>query len=116
MLCPKPFIKKRDKTSREQSDPKVEKRGLGLTDKQEELIAKLSPELKAEFKEAFSNKVSTVCTSTSNEPKEYPVIMMLLEVTTNSGQLVGTLIDLASDANYISNKAAEHLELNGEDI
>lgn len=112
MLCLKPLIKKRDKMSRGQS----EKRGLGLTDKQEELIAKLSPELKAEFKEAFSNKVSTVCTSTSNEPKEYPVIMMLLEVTTNSGQLVGTLIDLASDANYISNKAAEHLELNGEDI
>ncbi len=117
LLCPKPLIKKRDKTSGEQSDPKVERRGLGLTDKQEELLAKLSPELKAEFKEAFSNKVSTtVCTSISNEPKEYPVIMMLLEVTTNSGQLLGTLIDLASDTNYISNEAAECLKLNGKNI
>lgn len=117
LLCPKPQIKKKDKKSGEQSDVKVEKRGLGLTDKQEELLAKLSPELKAEFKEAFSNKVSTtVCTSTGSEPKEYPVVMMLLEVTTNSGQLVGTLIDLASDTNYISNEAAERLKLNGENI
>lgn len=117
LLCPKPLIKKRDKTSGDQSDPKVEKRGLGLTDKQEELLAKLSPELKAEFKEAFSNKASTtVCTSTSNEPKEYPVIMMLLEATTNSGQLVGTLIDLASDTNYISNEAAKRLKLSGDNI
>lgn len=117
LLCPKPPIKKRDKTSGEQSDPKVERRGLGLTDKQEELLAKLSPELKAEFKEAFSNKASTtVCASSSSKPKEYPVIMMLLEVTTNSGQLVGTLVDLASDTNYISTEAAERLKLNGENI
>ena len=66
LLCPKPPIKRRDKTSGEQSDQKVAKRGLGLTDRQEELFAKLSPELKEEFKEAFSNKVSaTVCTSNS---------------------------------------------------
>lgn len=32
--------------------------------------------------------------------------MMLLEVTTNSGELVGTLIDLASDRNYISNETS----------
>lgn len=67
LLCPKPPTKKKDKTRGEQSDPKVEKRGLGLTDKKEELLAKLSPELKAEFKEAFSNKVlTTVCASSSN--------------------------------------------------
>lgn len=77
----------------------MERKGLGLTDKQEELLAKLSPELK----EAFSNKVSTTaCPSVGREPKEYLVIMMLLEATTNSGQLVSTLIDLASDTNYIS--------------
>lgn len=70
----KPPIKRSDKASGEQSDPKVKRRGLGLTDKQEELLAKLSPELKAEFKEVFSNKVSTtVCARTSNEPKEYPL-------------------------------------------
>lgn len=41
---------------------------------------------------------------------------MLLSVTTNSGQLVGTLIDLASDTNYILNEAAERLKLKGENI
>lgn len=117
LLCPKPPIKQREKTNRMQSDPREERRGLGLTDKQEELLAKLSPELKAEFKEAFSNKASTtLCGSSSNKLKEYPVIMMLLEVTTNSGQLIGTLIDLASDTNYISTEAAERLKLNGESI
>ncbi|KAL1006955.1 hypothetical protein UPYG_G00079630 [Umbra pygmaea] len=42
--------------------------------------------------------------------------MMLLEVTTNSGQLIGTLIDLASDTNYITNNAAQRLGLIGERI
>lgn len=41
---------------------------------------------------------------------------MLLEATTNSGHLIGTLIDLSSDTNYISNEAAVHLKLNGENI
>lgn len=117
LLCPKPQIKKKDEKSREQNDARLGKRGLGLTNKQEELLTKLSPELRAEFKEAFSNKITTkMCASTGCEPKECPVIMMLLDVTTNSGQLVGTLIDLASDTNYISNNAAERLKLNGENI
>lgn len=117
LLCPNPPTKGRDGEVGEQSDPKVERRKIGLTEKQKELLAKLSPERKAEFKEAFSNKVSTaVCARTSNEPKEYPVIMMLLEVTSNSGQLVGTLIDLASDTNYISSEAAERLKLRGKNI
>lgn len=121
LLCPMPQIKREKKTgerkSGEQCNAKWEKKVLGLTEKQEELLAKLPPELKAEFKEAFSNKVSTtVCTSTGSEPKEYPVIMMLLETTTNSGQQIGTLIDLASDTNYISTEAAEGLKLKGENI
>lgn len=117
LLCPNPTTKRRDKEVGEQSDPKVERRKIGLTEKQKELLAELSPELKAEFKEAFSNKISTtVCARTGSEPKEYPVIMMLLEVTSNSGQLVGTLIDLASDTNYISSEAAERLKLRGENI
>lgn len=116
LLCPKPQIKKKDNKSEEQSNAKAEKRGLGLTERQEELLL-LSPELKAEFKEAFSNKVSkTFSTSTGNKPKRYPVITMLLEVTTNSGQLVGTFINLAPDTNYMSNDTAEHLKLNGEII
>lgn len=117
ICCPKPQIKKKEEKSGDQNDAKLGKRGLGLTNKQEELLSKLSPELRAEFKEAFSNKITTkVCASTGCEPKECPVIMMLLDVTTNSGQLVGTLTDLASDTNYISNKAAERLKLNGENI
>lgn len=37
--------------------------------------------------------------------------MMLLEVTANAGQKIGTLIDLASDTNYITHRAASSLNL-----
>ncbi len=47
---------------------------------------------------------------------ELPVIMMLLNVTANAGQKVGTLIDLASDTNYITHSAANRLNLKGEKI
>ena len=58
-----------------------------------------------ELKRAFSN-VAAVTNHTENiqhslievsEVKELPVILMLLEVTANAGQNIGTLIDLASD-------------------
>lgn len=42
--------------------------------------------------------------------------MLLLEVTANAGQKVGTLIDLASDTNYITHKAAGQHNLRTEDI
>lgn len=48
--------------------------------------------------------------------EELPVIMMLLEVTANAGQKIGTLIDLASDTNYITHKAANQLNLRSEKI
>ncbi len=47
---------------------------------------------------------------------ELPVIMMLMEVTTNAGQKIGTLIDLASDTNYITHEAADRLKLRSEKI
>ena len=49
-------------------------------------------------------------------PKEHPVIMMLMMVTANAGQKIGTLIDLASDTNYITHKATRRLQLRGKDI
>lgn len=49
-------------------------------------------------------------------PKEHPVIMMLMMVTANAEQKIGTLIDLASDTNYITHKAARPLQLRCEDI
>lgn len=54
--------------------------------------------------------------STGRGPAEYPVVMMMLGATTNSGQLIGTLIDLASDTNYITHSSAKRLELDGESI
>lgn len=48
--------------------------------------------------------------------QELPVLMMLLEVTANAGQKVGTLIDLASDTNYITHKAASRFNLRSEEI
>ena len=44
------------------------------------------------------------------------MIILLLEVIANAGQKVGTLIDLASDNNYITHRAASRLNLKSEDI
>lgn len=92
-------------------------KGLGLTSHQEELLEEVTPELREEFRKAFSNKTTSAITcSAGKAPLEYPVVMMLLEVTTNSGQLIGTLLDLASDTNYITHCAAQRLGLSGESI
>lgn len=48
--------------------------------------------------------------------EEFPVIMMILEVTANAGQRIGALIDLASDTNYITHEAARELNLRSEDV
>lgn len=94
------------------------------TKAQEEFFKKLSPELAQQCRDAFCNTVSR----TSHVAKshsillaegglvEWPVIMMLLEVTANAGQKVGTLIDLASDTNYITHEAAGRLNLRSEVI
>lgn len=42
--------------------------------------------------------------------------MMLMEVTANAGQKIGTLVDLASATNYITHKAASSLRLRCEDV
>ena len=42
--------------------------------------------------------------------------MMLMEVTANAGQKIGTLVDLASDTNYITHQAADRLKLRSEKI
>ncbi|KAK7928986.1 hypothetical protein WMY93_005381 [Mugilogobius chulae] len=51
-----------------------------------------------------------------NGHAELPVILMLMEVTANAGQKIGTLIDLASDTNYITHKAADRLRLRSEQV
>lgn len=48
--------------------------------------------------------------------REFPVILMILEVTANAGQRIGTLIDLASDTNYITHEAADELNLKSEHV
>ncbi|XP_062390786.1 uncharacterized protein LOC134078694 [Sardina pilchardus] len=116
LLCPKSIAQEKDAGSEMQGTKRMERKGLGLTSKQEELLAKVTPELRAEFRKAFTNKASTTICTVGGGLKEYPVVMMLLEVTTNSGQLIGTLIDLASDTNYITNNAAQRLGLIGESI
>ena len=70
----------------------------------------LSPELAQQCRDVFCNtavSTSHVAKSPSSllaesGKAEWPVIMMLLEVTANAGQKIGTLIDLASDTNYIT--------------
>lgn len=98
LLCPKPPTPKKDSGSEEQSSTRAGGKKLGLTEKQEKFLAELTPEQREKYKEAFSNRVSSmVCTKNQDKLKEHPVVMMLLKTTTNSGCLIGTFIDLASN-------------------
>lgn len=117
LLCPNPLTSTENGNREGPSTSRAGGIKLGLTVKQEEFLAELTPEQREKYKEAFSNKVrSTVCTNSRTGHSEDPVVMMLLNVTTNSGNLIGTLIDLASDTNYITHTAAERLGLSGEEI
>ncbi|KAK7925024.1 hypothetical protein WMY93_007334 [Mugilogobius chulae] len=100
--------------------------GGRFTEAQEEFLAKLTPELATQCKRAFSNSASRT-SRTLNSAKgskllsengltEDPVIMMLVNATANAGQKVGTLIDLASDTNYITHKTAKNLHLRSESV
>ncbi|KAI3360692.1 hypothetical protein L3Q82_002551 [Scortum barcoo] len=74
------------------------------------------------FRRAFTN--ITAKTHATDKPgvmessalQELPVILMLLEVTANAGEKIETLIDLASDTNYITHRAARRLNLCSEKI
>lgn len=93
----------------------LNKRPNTLTEKQKQFLDKLSPEMALRCKMAFSNATSSPTMKKSTQTKkkvdELPVIIMLLEVTLNAGQKIGTLIDLASDTNYITHSAAKRLGL-----
>ena len=118
-LCPKGELKRGE----------VEKSGKGsrgkskLTEEQEGFLSELSPELAERCKRAFTNK-TTVTNNAKVQSEllekkglsELPVIMMLMKVTANAGQKIGTLVDLASDTNYITHKAADRLRLQSEKI
>lgn len=88
-----------------------------FTEEQEKLISELTPDMAERFRKAFTNMAAKSHCTGKNLPGamdsntcELPVIFMLLEVTTNAGQKIGTLIDLASDTNYITYRAARRLE------
>lgn len=74
------------------------------------------------FRKAFTNSTAkTNCVGKNQSGvmelsalEELPVILMLLEVTANAKEKIGTLIDLASDTNYITHKAARRLNLRSE--
>ncbi|KAL4005116.1 hypothetical protein ACER0C_004829 [Sarotherodon galilaeus] len=119
LLCPLP----RPLSQRSKSGP-VRAEGRRYTEVQEEFISKLSPELAQQCREAFCNVSSRAFNSMAAERglleetglKEFPVILMLLDIIANDGQRIGTLIDLASDTNYITHKAASKLNLRSEDV
>ncbi|XP_077457237.1 uncharacterized protein LOC144074602 [Stigmatopora argus] len=93
-----------------------------LTERQQRFMSGLSPEAAEEFKRAFTNvSARSLCTDKSaamghSAGEELPVMLMLLEVTANAGQKIGTLIDLASDTNYITHSAAKRLNLRSEKV
>ncbi|KAM4521343.1 uncharacterized protein PAE49_002487, partial [Odontesthes bonariensis] len=94
-----------------------------FTEEQEAFLSQLAPELADQCRKAFTNRASVTLKAASQSEllketglTELPVIMMLMMVTANAGQKIGTLIDLASDTNYITHKAAERLGLRSENI
>ena len=102
----------------------VRAEGKRYTEAQEEFLLKLPPELAQQCRDDFCNVISRAYKSTAAERglleenglNKYPVILMLLDVTVNDGQRIGTLIDLASDTNYITHRAASKLNLRSEDV
>ncbi len=84
----------------------------------------ISPKLDERCRNDFTNKTTTVTFTgmaqvglfKEKRVKKLPVIMMLMAVTANAGQKIGTLVDLASDTNYITHMAAERLRLRSEDV
>ncbi|XP_060783164.1 uncharacterized protein LOC132890373 [Neoarius graeffei] len=120
LLCPVT----RPQSQRTPKFSPVRAEGRRLTDTQEQFLSKLTPELAQQCRDAFCNIASRAFNSSAAERglldehclTEYPVILMLLNVTANDGQSVGTLIDLAADTNYITHKAASKLNLRSEDV
>lgn len=120
-LCPKGEVK-RGEERKSGRDGKGESK---LTEEQEKILSELSQEMADRCRKAFTNTNKTAVTLDAsgqsellqrNGLTELPVIMMLMQVTANAGQKIGTLIDLASDTNYITHKAAERLRLRHEKI
>lgn len=123
-LCPNEEFRKSNavqRAARRGLEPREQKE---YTSKQEEFLSTLPPDLAEQCRNVFSNTASKTLSTVmgqpsllmENGPQELPVIMMLLEVTVNCGQRIGTLIDLASDTNYITHSAASRLNLKSEDV
>lgn len=81
--------------------PEEDKGKKRFTEDQEEFFCKFSPELAKQCRDVFSNTASKAFSTGKDQPglmaksglQELPVIMMLLKVTANAGQKIGTLID-----------------------
>lgn len=86
---------------------KYSRKKYKLTEEHEKFIAELSPEIAEKCRKAFTNVTATTnCAEKelsglmkASGLEELPVLMMILEVTANAGQKIGTLIILASDTN-----------------
>ncbi|KAM9764604.1 uncharacterized protein ACNS7B_019486 [Menidia menidia] len=120
LFCPVGSNKKFSiETSRKSSAGKSK-----LTDEQERFLSELTPEMAEKCRNAFTNSIARTANTNKEQSEllmrsglcELPVILMLMEVTANAGQKVGTLVDLASDTNYITHKAADRLRLRSENV
>ncbi|KAL1254331.1 hypothetical protein QQF64_016560 [Cirrhinus molitorella] len=117
-------LKREFKRSEADKGGKLNVKRREFTEDQKKLISELSPEMAERFRRAFTNITAKTNTVEKNQfgvmklsaLKELPVILMLLEVTANAGEKIGTLIDLASDTNYITHKAARRLNLKSENV
>lgn len=121
LLCP--VVTSQSQRSTKSGPVRAE--GKRYTEAQEDFLSKPPPQLAQQCQDAFCNVVSRAYNSTAaercglleqNSLNKYPVILMLLDTTTNDGRRIGTLTDLASDTNYITHKAATKLNLRSEDM
>ena len=124
-LCPNAEAKKSSEgQKRSRFGPEGDKGRRKYTKEQEDFFGKLSPELANQCRNVFSNTASRAFNTVKAQPsllgesrlQELPGLMMLVEVTANAGQKIGTLIDLASDTNYITHKTASRLNLKNEEV
>lgn len=112
--------KKKGQQKMDKSDTKAGK----FSEEQQRVLARVSPDVAEEIVKAFTNKAAASLSKSAkgesllreNGLTEHPVLMMIMEITTNGGQTIGTLLDLASDTNYITHQAADRLRLRGEKI
>ena len=125
-LCLKYVDKKAGKGGKGKPERREKKKPLTRSMEQEEFWAKLQeandPALVASFKKAYANATKVAkCSGTkgANQQKkeeEQAVLLLLQNIQSNTGEVIGTMIDTAADSNFVTHEFARRLQLEGEEV